>query len=54
MFAEDWEGNHRPRNYGKRFKASVDHDDVPGVSWGKTRSDKSHEYDVEPRAAAIR
>lgn len=46
MFGNQWSGNYRPRNYGKRFKASVMRGDVLGVRWMRKRSDKSQEYEV--------
>jgi hypothetical protein len=32
IFGVHWEGNHRPRHFGKLFKASVLHGDLPGCS----------------------
>ena len=46
IFGLYWGSNRRPRDYGKRFNASVRHGDLPGVRWVRQRSDRSQEYEV--------
>lgn len=48
LFDAEWQHQHRPRAYGRWFKASVLHDDIPGVRWVRKRSDRRQEYEILP------
>lgn len=48
LFGLEWQHQRRPSAYGRWFKASVLHDDVPGVRWVRKRSDRRQEYELLP------
>ena len=52
LYGDYWQEVRRPRAYGRWFRLSVLHEDLPGVRWARRRSNKSHEYDVLPRSKA--
>ena len=49
LFGAMWPIDHRPRLYGRRFKAAVVGGGLPGVRWVGRRSNKSLVYDILPR-----
>ena len=48
FYGDEWEREHRPKHFGKQFKAAVLHDDIPGLRWVGQNSDRSQVYEVLP------
>jgi len=46
LYGDMWPIDHRPRNYGRRFKASVRGGYLPGVQWAGMKSNRSQLYEV--------
>jgi hypothetical protein len=46
LFGDEWTHVHRPRAYGKWFKASVTDQQLPSVTWIGRRSNRALVYSV--------
>jgi hypothetical protein len=45
LFGDRWPVDHRPRRYGRRFKAAVIGGALPGVRWAGVKSNRSQVFD---------
>ena len=46
LYGDMWPIDHRPRNYGRRFKAAVIGGALPGMRWVGMKSNRSQLYEV--------
>ena len=46
LYSDAWPVDHRPRNYGRRFKAAVVGGTLPGVRWVGKKSNNCLLYQV--------